>query len=77
MSEARAILAAFGSAMESHDLDHLKGVLHSKEGRGKNYSVVGRTPPIPKQKRNKPCGCGSGNKAKKCCGNYPQPRRES
>lgn len=34
------------------------------------YSVVGQTPRIPKQKRNSPCGCGSGIKAKKCCGEY-------
>ena len=34
-------------------------------------NVVGPTPTIPIQPRNKPCGCGSGTKAKKCCGKYP------
>lgn len=35
-------------------------------------NVIGQTPNIPKQPRNAPCGCGSGKKAKKCCGNYPR-----
>jgi uncharacterized protein YchJ len=44
--------------------------LANKDSKTKQYSVVGQTPRTPKQKRNEPCGCGSGLKAKKCCGEY-------
>lgn len=35
-------------------------------------NVIGQTPSMPIQPRNKPCGCGSGTKAKRCCGKYPK-----
>lgn len=45
-----------------------------REGRGAGdsrlFNAIGVTPAIPKQARNQPCGCGSGKKAKKCCGEY-------
>lgn len=34
--------------------------------------LVGPADPRKKQPRNKPCGCGSGVKSKKCCGDYPE-----
>ncbi len=39
-------------------------------------NVIGQTPTVPIQPRNKPCGCGSGTKAKKCCGKYPNLNKE-
>lgn len=38
--------------------------------------IVGRSPDMKKQPRNKPCGCGSGMKAKKCHGDYYTPPAE-
>lgn len=64
-----AMIAAIGMA----NLDSVGDSINIINGNNKGVrklNVVGQTPPIPKQKRNKPCGCGSGNKAKKCCGEY-------
>ena len=37
----------------------------------KGHVCGGGWKPKP-QPRNQPCGCGSGVKAKKCCGEYPK-----
>jgi len=49
------------------------------EGSSTGYlrNVIGPTPQIPIQPRNGPCGCGSGAKAKKCCGKYPNLNKEN
>jgi uncharacterized protein YecA (UPF0149 family) len=35
-------------------------------------NAIGPSDPRKPQSRNAPCGCGSGKKSKKCCGNYPK-----
>jgi uncharacterized protein YchJ len=57
---ASASVQGFSNAFEAAQNRNFKGI----------KNVVGQTPRIPKQKRNEPCGCGSGLKAKKCCGEY-------
>lgn len=59
-------------------MTHGKNLELAEEGRIDHGScptagrIVGPADPRKKQPRNQPCGCGSGMKAKKCCGEYPQ-----
>lgn len=71
--EALSIMASALSL--SAESDSVIRAMASSETKGtKRLNVVGRTPDIPKQRRNGPCGCGSGVKSKKCCGIYPKQR---
>jgi hypothetical protein len=78
-TDAMAQLTAVGAASLGHSGLGMEAAMiqsmFQQEQRAGRLSVVGPTRNLKKQKRNAPCGCGSGTKAKKCCGDHPKNQR--
>ncbi len=60
--EFRARYLEDGRVCEHHELSRFR------RHRGRWYYCEGSTPQAAQIGRNDPCGCGSGRKAKRCCG---------
>tara|TARA_R110000824_G_C14863556_1_gene641503 strand:+ start:51 stop:293 length:243 start_codon:yes stop_codon:yes gene_type:complete len=75
-AQVNMIAAAAGATLSAESNSVIHRMINSRNKGIKQFNVVGRTPDIPKQRRNSPCGCGSQIKAKKCCGIYPKQRTE-